>query len=141
MKSALRTWITSFVVATVVYAAVDAAWIAVVALPQYRSQIGHLLAPTLNPVGAVAFYALFVAGMVHYGVRPNDPDATLTERVRGGALFGFFTYATWALTALTILDRFPAVVALTDIAWGVAVCGIVTWVTATLLRRTLTPVP
>ncbi|HEX9088073.1 MAG TPA: DUF2177 family protein, partial [Arthrobacter sp.] len=73
----------------------------------------------------------------HYGVRPNDPDATLRQRVAGGATFGFFTYATWALTGLAVLKDFPLVVAVTDIGWGVAVCSAVTWLTATLLRRTI----
>ena len=65
------------------------------------------------------------------------PDATMRQRVTGAALFGFFTYATWALTGLAVLRGFPAIVAVTDIAWGVAACSAVTWLTATLLRRQL----
>lgn len=137
MTSPLRKWLLSYAVAAVTYAVIDAVWIATVALRQYQSTIGHLMAPTLNAGGAVLFYLVFVVGIVHYGVRPNDPDATLPRRVGGGALFGFLAYATWALTALAILDRFPAVVAVTDIAWGTGVCALVTLVTVTLLRRTL----
>lgn len=57
-------------------------------------------------------------------------DLTLGRRVAGGALFGFFTYSTWALTALAVLKDFPPMVAVTDIAWGVGVCAVVTWLTA-----------
>ncbi|MFN3924095.1 MAG: DUF2177 family protein, partial [Pseudarthrobacter sp.] len=47
------------------------------------------------------------------------------------------TYATWALTAFAVLKDFPAVVAVTDILWGAAACSLVTWLTATVLRRFL----
>jgi uncharacterized membrane protein len=88
-------------------------------------------------VAAVLFYVIFVAGMVHFGVRPQHPGATLRQRIAGAALFGFFTYATWALTGLAVLRDFPAMVALTDILWGAAACSIVTWLTAGILRRRL----
>ena len=137
MSPRTKNWLTAYVVSAVIFAALDVVWILLVANPQYQSQIGHLLAPKANLGGAVLFYVIFVAGMVHYGVRPNSPDATLRQRVTGAALFGFFTYATWALTGLSVLKDFPAVVALTDILWGAAACSIVTWATATLLRKRL----
>ncbi|KUM32531.1 DUF2177 family protein [Arthrobacter sp. EPSL27] len=137
MNPRIKRWLLSYAAAAVIFAAIDVVWILTVANRQYESQIPHLMAPSVNGPGAVAFYLIFVAGIVHFGIRPNDPDATLRQRVTGAALYGFFTYATWALTALAILDGFPAVVALTDIAWGAAVCSAVTWLTATLLRRKL----
>lgn len=139
MSIRVKRWLLSYAVAAVIFAVLDVVWIGTVANKQYESQIGDLLAPSVNLAGAVAFYLIFVAGIVHYGVRPNDPDATLRQRVTGAALFGFFTYATWALTGLAVLKDFPAVVALTDIAWGAAACSAVTWLTATLLRRMLAP--
>ncbi|MGP4032913.1 DUF2177 family protein [Pseudarthrobacter sp. 1C304] len=137
MNARTKTWLLSYAAAAVIFAAIDVVWILTVANRQYENHIPHLMAPSVNAAGAVAFYLIFVAGIVHFGIRPNDPDATLRQRVTGAALYGFFTYATWALTALAVLDGFPAVVALTDIAWGVAVCSAVTWLTATLLRRKL----
>ena len=137
MSNHVKRWLLSYAVAAAIFAAVDVVWIGTVANNQYESQIGDLLAPSVNLAGAVAFYLVYVVGIVHYGIRPNHPDATMGQRVTGAALFGFFTYATWALTALAVLKDFPAVVALTDIAWGVAVCSAVTWLTATILRRML----
>ncbi len=134
MTGPTKKWLLAYAVAAVVFAGIDAVWIGAVANQQYRSQIGHLLPANFNVLGAVLFYVIYVVGIVHYGVRPNDPSATLRSRVGGAALFGFFTYATWALTAFAILKDFPAVVALTDIAWGAAVCAAVTAITAALLR-------
>ena len=137
MNTRTKRWLLSYAVAAVIFAVLDVVWISTVANNQYQSQIGDLLAPSANLAGAVAFYVIYVAGMVHYGIRPNDPDPTMRQRVTGAALFGFFTYATWALTGLAVLKGFPAIVAVTDIAWGVAACSAVTWLTATLLRRQL----
>lgn len=135
MSRPAARWLKAYALAAVVYAAIDVAWITAVANPQYQARIGHLLAPTVNLPAAALFYLLFVVGIVHYGVRPLDADAPVGRRVAGAALFRFFTYATWALTALAVLDRFPVMVAVTDIAWGAAVCGAVTWITVTVLRR------
>lgn len=137
MNVRAKRWLLSYAAAAVIFAAIDVVWIGTVANKQYESQIGDLLAPSVNLAGAVLFYLVYVVGIVHYGIRPNDPDATLRQRVTGAALFGFFTYATWALTALAVLKDFPLLVALTDIAWGAVVCSAVTWLTATLLRRVL----
>jgi uncharacterized membrane protein len=141
MNPRLKRWLLSYAVAAVIFAVLDVIWITTVANRQYESQIGHLLAASPNLAGAVVFYVIFVAGMVHYGVRPNDAGATLKQRVTGAALFGFFTYATWALTGLAVLKDFPAAIAVTDIAWGVAACSVVTWLTATVLRRVLAKQP
>ncbi|MCT9869095.1 DUF2177 family protein [Paenarthrobacter aurescens] len=130
MSRGLKRWLLSYALAAVIFAVIDVVWILTVAQRQYESQIGHLLASSPQPIGAVLFYVVFVAGIVHYGVRPGKADLTLGRRVAGGALFGFFTYSTWALTALAVLKDFPPIVAVTDIAWGIGVCAVVTWLTA-----------
>jgi len=135
MKPHLTRWLQSYAVAAVIFAALDVVWILGVANPQYKAQIGDLIAADTNYVAAVAFYLIYVAGMVHYGVRPNDRRATLRQRITGAALFGFFTYATWALTGLAVLQGFPTLVALTDIAWGTVACAVVTWLTVVVLGK------
>lgn len=42
-----------------------------------------------------------------------------------GALFGFFTYATYDLTNLATLRDWPVLVAVVDIAWGMVLCTLV----------------
>jgi uncharacterized membrane protein len=137
MSARTKNWLTTYVVSALIFAVLDVAWILLVANPLYQGQIGHLLAPRANLPGAVLFYVIFVAGMVHYGVRPNSPGLALRQRVTGAALFGFFTYATWALTGFAVLKDFTALVAVTDILWGAAACSVVTWVSASVLRGRL----
>ncbi|CAM3089849.1 hypothetical protein PSET11_01342 [Arthrobacter ulcerisalmonis] len=137
MKPHLKRWFLAYGVTAVIFAALDVVWILGVANPQYKAQIGDLIATNTNYVAAVAFYLIYVAGMVHYGVRPNERNATLRQRVTGAALFGFFTYATWALTGLAVLKGFPTLVAITDIAWGTVACAVVTWLTTLVLGKVL----
>ena len=137
MRRPAFRWLAAYGVAAVVFAAIDVVWIGVVAANLYASQIGHLLADEFNLAAAALFDLLYVAGVVHYGVRPLDPDATLLQRVGGGALFGFFTYVTWDLTSLAVFRDFPAIVAVVDIAWGVTVCSVVTLLTSVLLRKVI----
>ena len=118
MNTRTKRWLISYAVTAVIFAVLDLVWIGFVASNLYQSQIGHLIAP-----------------------RPNDTHASLRQRVTGAALFGFFTYATWALTAFAVLKDFTAVVAVTDILWGAAACSLVTWLTATVLRRFLAKDP
>ncbi|MGN8131707.1 DUF2177 family protein [Paenarthrobacter sp. 22069] len=135
MSPRTRNWLTAYIVTALFFAVLDVAWILLVANPLYQSQIGGLLAPKANLPGAVLFYVIFVAGMVHYGVRPNHPDLATRQRVGRAAMFGFFTYATWALTGFAVLKDFTALVAVTDILWGAAACSLVTWISAGILRR------
>ncbi|WP_160667474.1 DUF2177 family protein [Pseudarthrobacter sp. ATCC 49987] len=81
MNVRAKRWLLSYAAAAVIFAAIDVVWIGTVANKQYESQIGDLLAPSVNLAGAVLFYLVYVVGIVHYGVRPNDPDATLLHRV------------------------------------------------------------
>ncbi|MFN3924195.1 MAG: DUF2177 family protein, partial [Pseudarthrobacter sp.] len=94
MNTRTKRWLISYAVTAVIFAVLDLVWISFVASNLYQSQIGHLIAPRPNAAGAVAFYLIFVAGMVHYGVRPNDAHATMRQRVTGAALFGLGYLAT-----------------------------------------------
>jgi len=42
-----------------------------------------------------------------------------------GALFGFFTHATYDLTNLALLKDWPLKVVIVDILWGVVLCSVV----------------
>ncbi|MBW4096120.1 MAG: DUF2177 family protein [Acidobacteria bacterium] len=69
-------------------------------------------------VGAEFFCSIFVARKIRYGVRPLRLKALLRQPVGAGTLFGFFSYATWALTAFPILKDIPRCVADADILWS-----------------------
>jgi uncharacterized membrane protein len=63
------------------------------------------------------FYLLYVAGVLILVVLPSL-DAPATRAVLLGAVFGLVAYATYDLTNLATLMRWPLNVTLIDLAWG-----------------------
>ena len=125
----------ALVLTGVVFAAVDAVWLGVVSGDLYRTEIGHLLAPSVNGGAAVVFYLIYVLGLVHFVVRPGLTRATLGPSLRDAAVFGVVTYATFDLTSMAVMKDFPAKVVVIDIVWGAVLCTLTTAVVLLLMRR------
>ena len=111
-------WIASVAATAAVFLALDAIWLGKVAHGFYRLSLGPLLAPRFRAGPAVAFYALYVAGLQYFAISGAvSPGAAAAE----GALFGLFCYATYDLTNWATLKDYPGTLALVDTAWGTAV--------------------
>jgi uncharacterized membrane protein len=108
-----------------VFFAVDLLWLGVVAKNLYQKNLAHLLSPQVNWPAAFAFYAMYIAGILLFAVRPALEAQSLARAALWGALFGFFTYATYDLTNLATLRDWPLKIVFIDIAWGVVLCTLV----------------
>ncbi len=124
-----------YAVAMVVFLALDLVWLGVVAQPLYDDQLGDLLRDPPNVGAAVAFYALFVAGLLFFVVDPALRAGSWRRAWLGGAFFGLVTYATWDLTNLAVLDGFPLAVVPVDLAWGALLSATVAGTTYAVARR------
>ena len=115
---------TSFIV-------IDLLWLGVIARSFYRSQLGHLMRGDVNWAAAVAFYVVFVLGIVVLVVWPAMERDSLGQALLLGALFGLVTYAAYDLTNLATLEGFPLRMVVVDMIWGMALCtgisGITYW--------------
>ena len=65
------------------------------------------------------------AGIILFAVKPALAEQSLARAAVWGALFGFFTYATYDLTNLATLRDWPLKVVVVDIAWGTLLCSLV----------------
>jgi uncharacterized membrane protein len=120
MRKIVLPWLAVLAVMLVL----DALWLGVVARSLYVEAIGHLMADSPNLVAAAVFYPVYAAGLAVFGVRVMEPVPPAWPRaMRGGALFGFFAYATYDLTNLATLQGWPVGIALLDMAWGTLVSG------------------
>jgi uncharacterized membrane protein len=97
--------------------AIDAVWLALTAAPLYRTALGDLLLPSFRPLPALAFYLLYVAGILIF-VGPRGRGARGTALF--GALFGLVCYGTYDLTNQATLLVWPLTLTLADMAWGAA---------------------
>lgn len=120
-----------YAVAAVVFLAVDLVWLSLIADRLYDHFLGDLLADSPNVAAAVAFYAIFVAGLVYFVIAPAVAEQSARAALVRGAAFGFVTYATWDLTSLAVLDGFPVEIVPIDLAWGTFLAAAVS--TATYL--------
>ena len=108
-----------------VFFAIDLVWLGLVARNFYQNNLSHLLSPAVNWPAAISFYLMYIAGIILFAVRPALDEQSLAKAAIWGALFGFFTYATYDLTNLATLRDWPIKVVVVDIAWGTLLCTLV----------------
>ena len=101
----------------------DMVWLRLIAVQWYAEGMGPLLTNSPNLWAAAAFYLMFPAGLLIFAVFPSA-GAPLVKSVTMGALFGFFAYATYDLTALAVIKGWPVGLTFLDMAWGTLVSGI-----------------
>lgn len=114
----MTSWLAQYLTAALAFSAIDFVWLGTVAKGIYADRIGHLLADSPNKVAAVLFYAIFVAGLVFFVIRPALERGSWSYALLAGAFFGLVTYATWDLTNLAVLEGFPVSIVPIDMAWG-----------------------
>ena len=96
----------------------DMVWLGIMASRFYRPLLGDmaLAVPRLSP--AVVFYAIYPVGLLIFCVLPALNAKSPQSALLNGALFGFFTYATYDLTNQATLRNWPLQLTLVDVAWG-----------------------
>ena len=131
----LRGVVGQYLVAAAVFLALDMLWLVLIAEGLYDRYLGDLLADEPNVAAAAVFYAIFVAGLLHFVIRPALAAQSWRRALTDGAGFGLVTYATWDLTSLAVLEGFPPEIVLVDIAWGAVLAASVSTATYHLWRR------
>jgi uncharacterized membrane protein len=125
MPSTVRDFLIAFVPAALTFLLLDAAWLSAMAEALYRPAIGHIMREDFDVLAAAAFYALYLAGVVSFVVRPSADARTALVR---GAFFGLVCYATYDLTNQAIVVDWPWHVTIIDLAWGASVTALSAWV-------------
>lgn len=108
-----------------VFFIVDILWLGVIAKGFYRKNLNSILSPDVNWAAAVTFYLIYIAGILFFAVRPALNNSSLGHAAVMGALFGFFTYATYDLTNMATIKDWPLIIVVVDIIWGVCLCTLV----------------
>ncbi len=114
MAPALAAYLSTLVA----FVVIDFVWLTTMASRLYRPILGDILAPAVNFPPAIAFYLLYPLGIVIFAVLPALKSGGMTTALIYGALFGFFTYATYDLTNHATLRNWAWQITVIDIAWG-----------------------
>ena len=104
----------------------------------YQPEIGPLLYKGGVRMGpAIAFYLLYILGMMVFAVGPALKGESWQTALVQGALLGFFCYATYDLTNYATLSLWSMKVTVLDMIWGTLLTGSASlagyWITSKLL--------
>lgn len=111
-------WIAAYVGTAVAFAAIDFVWLTNMTDRLYWPVIGPIMAAKPDMVAAVAFYVIYIGGIVILAIAPALKEGAWTRAALNGAVLGFVAYATYDLTNQATLANWSARLTLIDIAWG-----------------------
>jgi uncharacterized membrane protein len=126
-------WILAYFAGLIVFLALDAIWLTVMA-PSYRAVMGDMLAADIRVVPAVLFYVVDMLGLIIFVVRPGRRQGAGWVLAHG-ALFGLFTYATYDLTNYAVLKNWDLTLTIEDVVWGMVISTIVSLVAWSMMRE------
>lgn len=110
--------IYAYLLTTIVFFVIDLLWLGLIAKGLYNRYLGSFLAEQVNWTAAIIFYLLFIIGIFIFVILPALEQQSYMKALIYGALFGFFTYATYDLTNLATLKDWPLQIVFIDIIWG-----------------------
>jgi uncharacterized membrane protein len=118
----MKRYLVLYLATALVMLPLDLLFLGVVAKGFFNSQVGDMLGKVrLAP--AILFYLIYVGGIVLFV--NGAPGATWQSAAMFGALFGFVCYATFELTAMSLLKHWTWSVVAVDMAWGTMLTAIV----------------
>jgi uncharacterized membrane protein len=109
--------LTAYASAGIAFGLLDFLWLRWAGPNLYRPLLGEILADKFRALPALAFYAIYLAGIVWFAVRPGLAQG-VPYAVLNGALLGLLAYATFDLTSQAIFKVWSTKVTLIDMAWG-----------------------
>ena len=80
------------------FVAVDMVWLGTMASRFYKPMLGDIAIAGVNLPPAILFYAIYPIGLMIFAVEPALRAGSWVNALIYGALFGFFTYATYDLS-------------------------------------------
>ena len=123
----MQKYVFAYLFTAIVFLSIDLIWLSKVAKKYYSDALGDLLLDRPNMGAAVAFYAIYVAGIVYFAVSPAMKSGSANTALICGTLFGFFAYATYDMTNYATLRNWPLTLSLVDVLWGSCLTGISAW--------------
>ena len=118
-------FIKQFIATGFLFLLIDFLWVGVFAKQLYQAKLGELLAKRARLAPAILFYLVYTLGLAVFVVQPGSADYNLLVTLGRGALFGAVAYATYDLTNLATLKKWPISLTIIDVAWGASLTAAV----------------
>jgi uncharacterized membrane protein len=128
----------AYIVVTIVFVALDGAWLSIMGPMLYKPALGDMLADKVRLAPAIAFYLLYPIGIEIFALVPALRAGSVGHAALYGALFGLFAYATYDLTNAATLRQWTTQITLTDMAWGAVATGLCATIAVLACRAVMT---
>lgn len=129
------TFLKIYFVSFVTFFAVDLVWLAVVANKMYKKYLGFLMSTSPNWFAAIAFYLLYMTGLVFFVIAPALDKKSWSYALFAGMFFGLVTYATYDLTNYATLKDWPVTITIIDLIWGSTLGAVVSLSTYQIINK------
>ena len=120
----MMTYLIGYISILLTFVVIDAAWLATITPRFYRPTLGDILISGVNLPPAIIFYLLYPIGLLVFAMNPALKSESINTAILYGALFGFFTYATYDLSNYATLRNWTLQVTLADVVWGTILAAI-----------------
>ena len=108
----------TYLATALIFLGIDTIWLSVAGSLLYRPLLGPLLRDGFDPIAAVLFYVLYIAGLVVFAIAPTIHGAGPRVAALRGGFFGLVAYATYDLTNQATLKGWPVTITIADLIWG-----------------------
>lgn len=117
-------YLVAYISTTVIFLAIDALWLGIVAKNFYAEQLGDLMAKNIKFQIAAVFYLVYTVGIVVFAIAPALEAERIILALGYGALFGFLAYGTYDFTNMATIRDWPTIVSVVDIIWGTFITSV-----------------
>ncbi|MFZ0114910.1 MAG: DUF2177 family protein [Xanthobacteraceae bacterium] len=127
--------VVGYLAALATFVVADMVWLGLMTPRFYRPTLGDILITGVNLPPALVFYLVYPVGLVIFAVNPALKSGSVGSALLNGALFGFFTYATYDLSNYATLRNWSLPLTVVDIAWGSVLAALAAAVSFWLVTR------
>jgi len=116
-------YIILYGITTIIFFSIDLIWLGAIAKNLYREKLGFIMSEEINWTAAIVFYLIYIAGILYFAVVPSLNNADWHIALLNGAILGFLCYATYDLTNMATIAKWPLQIVIIDILWGTVLTG------------------
>ena len=116
-------YIIGYIATGISFAIIDSFWLRTMYTRLYQPEIGAVLMKGMRLGPAVAFYLLYILGIIVFAFTPAMASGKWQTALINGAMFGFFCYMTYDLTNFATLKVWSMKVTILDMIWGTFLTG------------------
>ena len=127
--------ICTYVITLIVFLAIDMVWLGAVARNLYKQKLGNILSANVNWMVAIVFYIIYTLGILFFAVNPSLKEMSWKVAMLNGAVFGSMCYATYDLTNMATIAKWPLLIVIVDITWGTLLTSSVSVITYFVAER------